>query len=142
MLVGLYSVTARRGINAARTFVSERGYLPTADGIRACRQELIRHEALGKELDSFNDFFTMSESRDLLFHVMEHQFTIADIKAFVTEQGLSFLGFDADTPNLGKFQQQFPGTDALVDLDRWERFEAANPQTFIFMYLFDVQSPG
>jgi SAM-dependent methyltransferase len=142
MLVGLYSVTARRGINAARTFVSERGYLPTADGIRACRQELIRHEALGKELDSFNDFFTMSECRDLLFHVMEHQFTIARIKAFVTEQRLSFLGFNIDKANLDKFQRQFPGADALVDLDRWERFEAANPRTFVQTYLFWVGSPG
>jgi SAM-dependent methyltransferase/tetratricopeptide (TPR) repeat protein len=144
MRVGLYSATARQGLNLARAFVSERGYRATADDIRACRQELIRRETgmLRKELTTGRDFYAMSECRDLLFHVMEHQFTIADIKAFVTEQGLSFLGFDADTPNLGKFQQQFPGTDALVDLDRWERFEAANPQTFGTMYLFDVQSPG
>ena len=142
MLVGLYSVTARQGINAARAFVSERGYRPTADGIRACRQELIRRESLAKELDSINDFFTMSECRDLLFHVMEHQFTIARIKAFITEQRLSFLGFVLDKANLDKFQRQFPGADALVDLDRWERFEAANPRTFIQTYLFYVRSPG
>jgi hypothetical protein len=142
MLVGLYSVTARQGINAARAFVSERGYRPTADGIRACRQELIRRESLAKELDSINDFFTMSECRDLLFHVMEHQFTIARIKAFLTEQRLSFLGFVIDKANLDKFQGQFPGADALVDLDRWERFEAANPRTFIQTYLFYVRSPG
>ena len=109
MLVGLYSVTARQGINAARAFVSERGYRPTADGIRTCRQELIRRESLAKELDSINDFFTMSECRDLLFHVMEHQFTIARIKAFVTEQRLSFLGFNIDKANLDRFQRQFPG---------------------------------
>ena len=34
------------------------------------------------------------------------------------------------------------GADALVDLDRWERFEAANPRTFIQTYLFYVRSPG
>ena len=142
MLVGLYSVTARQGINAARAFVSERGCRPTADGIRACRQELIRRAPLQQELESINDFFTMSECRDLLFHVMEHQFTIARIKAFVTEQRLSFRGFNIDKANLDRFQQQFPGSDALVDLDRWERFEAANPRTFIQTYLFWVRSPG
>jgi hypothetical protein len=84
----------------------------------------------------------MSECRDLLFHVMEHQFTIARIKAFVTEQRLTFLGFNIDKANLDEFQRQFPGSDALVDLDLWERFEAANPRTFINTYLFEVRSPG
>jgi len=141
MLVGLYSVIARKAINAARAFVAERGYQPTADGIRACRQELIRRESLAKELDQINDFFTMSECRDMLFHVMEHQFTIARIKAFVTEQRLSFLRFNIDQATLDSFQRQFPGSDALVDLDLWERFEAANPRTFIQTYLFWVRSP-
>jgi len=40
------------------------------------------------------------------------------------------------------FQQQFPDPAALVDLDCWERFEAANPRAFIQTYLFYVQSPA
>jgi SAM-dependent methyltransferase len=142
MLVGLYSVTARKGINAARAFVAEHGYRPTSDGIRACRQGLMRREPLRVELSANHDFFTMSECRDLLFHVMEHQFTIARIKAFVSEQRLAFLGFDLDRPDLDKFQRQFPGPEALVDLDLWERFEAANPKTFIQTYQFEVRSPA
>lgn len=141
MNVGLYSVSARKGINAARAIVSERGYPPTPEGIRTCRQDLIRDEGLRKELGSIHDFFTMSDCRDMLFHVMEHQFTIAQIKTFIKEQGLSFLGFDIDQESLNKFQQQFPDPDALVDLDCWERFEAANPRAFIQTYLFYVQSP-
>jgi hypothetical protein len=77
----------------------------------------------------------------MLFHVMEHQFTIPQIKAFIVEQRLSFLGFDIDSDNLARFQQQFPDPAALVDLDCWERFEAANPRAFIQTYLFYVQSP-
>jgi hypothetical protein len=42
---------------------------------------------------------------------------------------------------LARFQQQFPDPAALVDLDCWERFEAANPRAFIQTYLFYVQSP-
>src|SRR5258705_1703901 len=41
MRVGLYSEMARRGIVAARSFVLERGYHPTADEIRRCRQKLM-----------------------------------------------------------------------------------------------------
>ena len=32
------------------------------------------------------------------------------------------------------------GSAALVDLNQWERFEAANPRAFITSYLFYVQS--
>ena len=141
MLVGLYSVSARKAINVARAFVSERGYRSTPEDIRACRQVLIADETLRRELGSIHDFFTMSDCRDMLFHVMEHQFTIAQIKAFIVGQRLSFLGFDIDPENLARFQQQFPDAAALVDLDGWERFEAANPRTFIQTYLFYVQSP-
>ena len=38
MLVGLYSVSARKAINVGRAFVSERGYRSTPEDIRACRQ--------------------------------------------------------------------------------------------------------
>jgi SAM-dependent methyltransferase/tetratricopeptide (TPR) repeat protein len=141
MLVGLYSVSARKAINVARAFVSEGGYRSTPEDIRACRQALIAHDSLRRELGSIHDFFTMSDCRDMLFHVMEHQFTIAQIKAFISDQHLSFLGFDIDPENLARFQQQFPDPAALVDLDCWERFEAANPRAFIQTYLFYVQSP-
>jgi SAM-dependent methyltransferase len=140
MLVGLYSVSARKAINVARAFVSERGYRSTPEDIRACRQVLIADETLRRELGSIHDFFTMSDCRDMLFHVMEHQFTIPQIKAFIAEQGLSFLGFDIDPENLARFQQQFADPAALVDLDCWDRFEAANPRAFIQTYLFYVQS--
>ncbi len=49
MRLGLYSEIARRDIVAARDFIAQRGYRPTADDIRRCRQELIdfrrRHAA-------------------------------------------------------------------------------------------------
>ena len=137
--VGLYSSIARRGINAARAFVSQHGYRPTPDGIRACRQELIRRENLRSELETINDFYSMSDCRDMLFHVMEHQFTIAQIRAFIAAERLSFLGFAIRKYILDEFERQFPGPNSLVDLDLWERFEAANPQTFIQTYLFFVR---
>jgi SAM-dependent methyltransferase/tetratricopeptide (TPR) repeat protein len=142
MIVGLYSVAARKAINTARAMVSERGYSPTPEGIRACRQEVMGNDYLRRELGAIHDFFTMSDCRDMLFHVMEHQFTIPQLKAFIGEQRLKFLGFDIDQENLGKFQAQYPNPEALVDLDCWERFEAANPRTFLQTYLFYVQSPG
>ena len=44
----------------------------------------------------FNDFYSTSECRDLLFHVQEHRMTLPQIKAFLAAQDLQFLGFEID----------------------------------------------
>lgn len=74
----------------------------------------------------------------MFFHVMEHKFTIPEIKSFLDDEGLSFLGFELDLKVIEKFQQQNPAVDALTNLDAWEAFEAANPQTFLNMYQFSI----
>ena len=72
MFIGLYSAIARRSLNAVRTQIAARGYRATADDIRLCRQDLIARGGL----PPFRDFSSTSGCRDLLFNVMEHQFTI------------------------------------------------------------------
>jgi len=136
MLVGLYSAAARQSLNAARAFIAERGYRATADDIRACRQELIARFGM----PPFRDFSSTSGCRDLLFNVMEHEFTIPEIKAFLDDNSLTFLGFSQlPPPVLRQFQQQYPEAGALSDLARWHAFERANPLTFGNMYIFWVQ---
>ena len=140
MRVGLYSEIARRGIVEARAIVAERGYQPTAEGIRALRQTIIREkdEPRWKLLVQTIDFYSTSGCRDMFFNVMEHRLTIPDIKSFLDEQSLAFLGFELDPKIVKQFRQQNPGADALTDLDAWEAFEAANPQTFLNMYVFSI----
>jgi 2-polyprenyl-3-methyl-5-hydroxy-6-metoxy-1,4-benzoquinol methylase/tetratricopeptide (TPR) repeat protein len=134
MMVGLYSATARQSLAAARAFIAERGY--RAADIRACRQELIQRF----DMPPFRDFSSTSGCRDLLFHVMEHQFTIPQIKEFLGENHLTFLGFEQLPPDvLRRFQQQFPDADAMRDLASWHAFEQINPLTFGNMYFFWVQ---
>ena len=136
MMVGLYSATARQSLAAARAFIAERGYRARADDIRACRQELIKRSGM----PPFRDFSSTSGCRDLLFNVMEHQFTIPQIEAFLDENHLTFLGFEQLPPDvLRQFQQQFPGVGALRDLGSWHGFEQMNPLTFGNMYFFWVQ---
>jgi 2-polyprenyl-3-methyl-5-hydroxy-6-metoxy-1,4-benzoquinol methylase/tetratricopeptide (TPR) repeat protein len=136
MLVGLYSATARQSLAAARAFIAERGYRATADDIRACRQDLIQRVGM----PPFRDFSSTSGCRDLLFNVMEHQFTIPQIGEFLDANGLTFLGFDQLSPHvLRQFQQQFPDAAAMRDLGSWHAFEQANPLTFGNMYFFWIQ---
>jgi 2-polyprenyl-3-methyl-5-hydroxy-6-metoxy-1,4-benzoquinol methylase len=136
ILVGLYSATARQSLTAARAFIAERGYRDAADDIRTCRQELM---SLNGMLP-FRDFSSTSGCRDLLFNVMEHQFTIPQIKAFLDANHLMFLGFEQLPPDvLRQFQQQFPDANAMRDLGSWHVFEQMNPLTFGNMYFFWVQ---
>lgn len=88
-------------------------------------------------ITQFSDFFSMSECRDLLFHVQEHQFTIPQIAAFLAEAGFTFLGFE--TPARTSYLRQFPDDKAATDLANWAAFEAENPATFAQMYQFWIQ---
>ena len=136
MLIGLYSATARRPLAPVRAFIAERGYRPTADAIRNCRQDLIRRGGM----PPFRDFSSVSGCRDLLFHVMEHQFSIPRIEAFLDANRLTFLGFGQLPPDVpGQFRQQFPNAAALRDLKCWHAYEQMHPLTFGNMYFFWVQ---
>jgi SAM-dependent methyltransferase len=58
MEVCLYSALARRDINAARAFVAERGYRPSAPDIRRCRQDILASgTAWAKSVANCRDFF-------------------------------------------------------------------------------------
>jgi SAM-dependent methyltransferase len=140
MRVGLYSEAARRSVVDARALIAGRGYQPTADGIRALRQVIIREkdEPRWRSLVQTVDFYSMSGCRDIFFHVMEHRFTIPRIKSFLDQNGFRFLGFELEPETIGKFQARFPAADALTKLDRWHAFEADNPQTFLKMYIFSI----
>jgi len=137
MAVGLYSAVARRSYAAIRAAISERGFAPTAAGIRACRQDLIGRN----QIPDSTDFFTISGCRDLLFNAVEHQFTIPQIKAFLAEQKLSFLGFECDSETLQLFQRRYPDPAAIADLDSWHEFELSRPRTFLSMYVFWMRKP-
>ena len=140
MRVGLYSETARGVIVEARARIAARGYQATAQDIRKCRQDIVREADGGrwKALIGSRDFYSMSGCRDLLFNVMEHRFTIAEIAAFLDQNDLSFLGFEFfdDRSVIEKFQQRFPDPAAMTNIEYWRAFEADNPQTFWGMYLF------
>jgi SAM-dependent methyltransferase/tetratricopeptide (TPR) repeat protein len=143
MEVGLYSAQARRNVVAGRALIAQRGYRPTPDDIRRCREEIAAAEdgSLLKTLTQSDDFFTISECRDMLFHPQEHRLTLPEIKTFLAATDLQFMGFTLPPPALRRFALRFPGEAALTDLARWNAFESEAPETFGGMYLFAVRKP-
>jgi tetratricopeptide (TPR) repeat protein/SAM-dependent methyltransferase len=141
LFLGLYSEFARGDIVTTRAFIAERGYRPTADDIRRCRQELMDAED-GRPLKNVTettDFGSTSECRDLLFHAQEHRTTLPVIKAALAENQLTFLGFEIDSWVRRQYAVRFPDDGAMTDLDHWHQFEMENPLTFVRMYQFWAQ---
>jgi Flp pilus assembly protein TadD/SAM-dependent methyltransferase len=142
MRVGLYRASARRDIDAARAFIAERGYRSTADDIRRARQAIVALDAASpaRAVLRYSDFFTTGECRDLLFHVRDRPVTIAEIKAFVLENGLAFLGFE--NAGFNRYAGRYPGDPGMTDIDNWQRLEQEDPQAFSGMYQLWVQKPA
>ncbi len=83
------------------------------------------------------DFFSLSECRDLLFHVQEHRFTLPQIQAALEALKMKFLGFEfRDGTVLRKFRKSYPSRRELNSLSLWHKFELENPDTFQSMYQF------
>lgn len=138
MHIGLYSEAARRDVVAARTFIADGGYRATPEEIRRCRQDLIATPL--RSVARFADFFSTSECRDLLFHTQEARVTIPEIKAFLAEANLRFIGFDFDAGTQQRVRALFAQSGwSLTDLDRWHTLETAEPNLFAGMFQFWVQ---
>ncbi len=141
MKIGLYSEAARQDVVAARALIAETGYAATPEDIRRCRRHII---GLAKDSDlevskicARQSFFTLSECRDLLFHVQEHRFTLPQIDGALKALGLRFLGFNfEDRKALTAFRKSHSERDALTSLPLWHHFERETPDTFRGMYQF------
>jgi SAM-dependent methyltransferase/tetratricopeptide (TPR) repeat protein len=140
MHIALYSERARAAIVAAQQRAKAQGYRGTPADIRAFRQELMREPASDIDAPARNgDFFSLSTCRDLLFHVQEHRFTLPRIADFLAASGLRLVGMDAALQVRRAYTARFPDDRTLTDLANWDRFEQAQPKTFVGMYQFWVQ---
>ncbi len=143
MNVGLYSALARDDVRAARAYIAERGFGESAGRHPALPAGADRHSRTAPSCAASPNIPTSSrtsECRDLLFHAQEHQLTIPEIKAFLDENNLVFIGFAGAVAQ--SYRQRFPEDQAMTDLDRWHAFESENPKAFVNMYQFWIQKPG
>jgi 2-polyprenyl-3-methyl-5-hydroxy-6-metoxy-1,4-benzoquinol methylase/Flp pilus assembly protein TadD len=139
MRIALYSERARHAISAARALFD---HLPqTADDIRAARDRLraLAPDHPAAAVLGSRDFYTLSECRDLLFHVQEHRFSIPQLAEIIDRLGLVFLGFELPPGVASDYRERFPDDPAMVSLPDWDAFEQDAPDTFSGMYQFLVR---
>jgi len=142
MSIALYSEKGRRAVVAAREAIVRMGLKPNSRDIRKFRDSILRDEGdeLLKTLTLSQEFYSTSACRDLLFHFMEHRYTVPRIESELEELGLQFLGFTIPDPRVkASYRAQFPDDPEMTDLAHWDRFETGHPNTFSRMYHFWCQ---
>ena len=139
MRIGLYSELARKNIVKIRNEISKLRFKPKEADIKNFRLKVIRSEQKHhKEMLNFNDFYNISELKDLLFHVQEHRFSLPEIQEYLNKLNLKFCGFD--TQNIiSSFKTIHPKIDDCYSLEKWHNYEKSHPRVFSGMYQFWCQ---
>ena len=86
--------------------------------------------------DLFRDAWRQASS---VVHVQERRLTLPEIKSFIAENGLRFIGFEFPPQVMQHYRNVFGGDRFMRDLDRWHAFETEKPDTFAGMYQFWLQ---
>lgn len=137
--IGLYSARAREKIIEARKYVEEKGFEPTADGIRAFRHHILNlpDDVPVKQIALRKDFYSLSECRDLVFHIQETNYVMPEIKQMLEDLNLSFLHFKFNSVQISRlYSKKFPEDPLMRNLDNWDKLELEHPNMFIGMYQF------
>jgi len=139
MLIGLYSQLARRHVVAARAHIAARGYGCGAADIRRCRADIMAlpADAPLATVATMRNFFSLSECRDLLFHIQEHRFTLPEIETCLAQLGMEFLGF-SNSGVSERYRARFPDEPTRRSLANWQLLETESPDIFFGMYQFWV----
>ncbi|MEE8118694.1 MAG: methyltransferase domain-containing protein [Gammaproteobacteria bacterium] len=124
--VGAYSELSRRPVITAREKIAELGLKTTPGDMRQFRG-LVMDGKLGEAGDALltnGDFYSLSGIRDFLFHVSESRFYVKDIKRFLNENQLKFVGFTQHPVALLKlYRDQYPQDTTMNNLDNWIELE-------------------
>jgi SAM-dependent methyltransferase len=137
--IGLYSELARHHIVEVRKEITLLRVRASESEIREFRRSLTEsNDGNHHQLTNWNDFFSLSMLRDLIFHVQEHRFTLPQIKNCLDELGLKFCGFE-NKDIISIFRKLHGEEVDIYDLALWHQYEESNPRAFTGMYQFWCQ---
>ena len=124
MKLGLYSTIARSSIKELRNDIIKLDLNFNKNNMSKIREIILNSENNGiKIISKFNDFYSTSGLRDLIFNKIEHTFNLIEIKNEIFKQNLTFLGFGKFFRYLESFKIYFPEQNSELNLDYWNDFE-------------------
>jgi ubiquinone/menaquinone biosynthesis C-methylase UbiE len=138
MKLGLYSTLARATIAEARAWIATAGFTSNIQGIRAFRAAVLARaddDPIKRRVTAWEDFYSASACRDMLFHVKEHTFTLPQIAEAFHGLELSVLRVDVRNPKDAlAYRDRFPDDPDATDLRNWHALERERPTMFAGMY--------
>lgn len=142
--IGVYSKVARLLVTHLRGCIQREAVGPTPVEVRRFRERLIEDPAWAKLrplLEKITDFFSLSTVRDLLFHVQEHQYTVAEIEGLTRGLGLELLGVSIPR---ARERTRMPPTDERVMVQTFEQWRAREMAFvgLLQMFRFSLQKPA
>ena len=139
IMIGLYSKIARQHIERIRLDIKKLKIKTNESNLKNFREKIIlsNHNDY-KLIKKSPDFYSLSNFRDLLFHVQEHRFTIPEIVKFINNLNLKFCGFE-NKELLDLFRANHQDVNDIYNLKLWNEFEVCNPRVFAGMYQFWCQ---
>jgi SAM-dependent methyltransferase len=135
MQIGLYSRIGRDRIEETRQLIRSLGLESTDEAMRAFRRRIMTERPdLFAMLATDPAFYSLSELRDLVFHVQETQHDLPEISDILDELDLEFLGLHVHPEVRARYRETFPEDPAMISIANWHQFEIDNPGTFTNMY--------
>lgn len=129
MSIGVYSKASRLLVSHLRACIQREGIGTSPNAVRQFRTRLLTDPtwtALRSLLERSLDFFSLSMTRDLLFHVQEHQYTAAEIEGIARSLGLELIGLQLSRRTLDHLKSRNPTTSPSVQtFEQWRAIEQA-----------------
>lgn len=144
MLICLYSTKARADVKEVRAYIEEKGLTPVAQDIRNLRSEIMEDKKHPlRPIMYSRDFYTLSETRDLVFHIQEATYTLHELAKIIDGLGLEFLRFKMPNQAAQKiYAEKFPDDPEMTSFDNWDKFEDEYPHTFNGMFKLILKRKG
>jgi ubiquinone/menaquinone biosynthesis C-methylase UbiE len=139
MLVALYSKIAREHLfSDIWSHIEQKGYKANDKDIRQFRLDVLESEPdhFLRNTQKFRDFSSLSECRDMLFHVQENLHTLLDIEKLIDNAGLKLMRVLTQPELTQHYLKTFPEDSKALNLKNWHEFEIQNPEAFRNMYYF------
>ena len=106
--LGIYSELARQTIVKARQYIKLQKLEPTDSDIRVFREKIISGELNNlNSLQTSEDFYSLSQCRDLCFHSKEHRFTIQKLEEIIIKNKLNFFRIFSSSTNKKSLRKIF-----------------------------------
>jgi 2-polyprenyl-3-methyl-5-hydroxy-6-metoxy-1,4-benzoquinol methylase len=133
--ISLYSELARRQIVKLRKQYQLNPNV-TNDEIRSYRYRMMLENprAIDERLSLRWDFFDLNRCKDLLFHPLEHRFTVPKIGQLLGELHLEFRGLEKPGIVASQYWTRYPAPEDRGRLKAWDHFEKKHPDAFGGLY--------